>query len=222
MNNQVDVIAGIGLDQKDAEKSLARALGFCPERERIVPRSFYVGTYGFRLDDPDQQRCHVVGDQDVRGTVSSSAKPIPASWLQSSRWFRLCSCFMACSRCASFPRTITSIRSFASHRKMLRHEDTTLWWVQACDRLCALFSRFRSSVPDARAPRRYRPLRVGGSSVERQLVAAVSGPVVCRGAARRRRPLPVGGQVGLVRGRRSQSDARDAQTIQVGNHCISF
>src|SRR5580765_1496439 len=54
---------------QSAKESLAGALGFCPERQRIVLGPFHVGPYGFRVDDPDQQRCHVVGDQDVRGTV---------------------------------------------------------------------------------------------------------------------------------------------------------
>ena len=30
-----------------------------------------------------------------------------------------------------FPANFQEYRSFRSHRKMLRHEDTTLWWVQA-------------------------------------------------------------------------------------------
>ena len=74
-----------------------------------------------------------------------------------------------------FPANFNEYRSFIGHRKMLRHEDTTLWWVQACDRFCALLFGFRSSLPNAHAPRRYRPLRISGSRLERPLVATVSG-----------------------------------------------
>ena len=131
MNNEVDVIAGVGLDQTDAKESLARAAGLCSERERIVPRSFYVGTHGFRVDDPDQQRCHVVGDQDVRGTVYLWQSIFRHRWLQSSRWFRCMFVLHGLLAMRKFPANFHEYKSFASHRKMLRHEDTTLWWVQA-------------------------------------------------------------------------------------------
>src|SRR6476620_8131022 len=86
------------------------------------------------------------------------------------------------------------------------------------DRLCAVLFGFGSSLPDARASRGHRALRIGGSSVELPLVAALSGFVVRRGTARRRWALPTGGQMGLVRRRGSQSDASSAETSQMGKH----
>ena len=115
---------------QSAKESLAGALGFCPERERIVLGSFHVGPYGFRVDDPDQQRCHVVGDQDVRGTVY----PRQSLFRHRGAVVALVSFMFVLHGLLAmrkFPANFQEYKSFASHRQMLRHEDTTLWWVQA-------------------------------------------------------------------------------------------
>jgi hypothetical protein len=50
MSKTVNVVAGIGLDQKNAEKPLAGAARCCAERERPLPRPVHVGPHGFRVD----------------------------------------------------------------------------------------------------------------------------------------------------------------------------
>ena len=67
------------------------------------------------------------------------------------------------------------------------------------DRIPAVLPGPPAPLPDAHASGRHRPLRVRGSRVERDVVAALSGAAVLRRDARGRGPVPAGRQVGLAR-----------------------
>ena len=130
MNNEVDVIAGTGLDQRTRKSHWPARLDFVQSASGLFLGSFHVGPHGFRVDDPDQQRCHVVGDQDVRGTVYPRQSLFRHRGCSRRPGFVL---FVLHGLLAmrKFPANFQEYKSFASHRQMLRHEDTTLWWVQA-------------------------------------------------------------------------------------------
>ena len=219
MNNQVDVIAGIGLDQRTRKSHWPARLDLVQSASGLFLGLFMWGHMAFVST--------ILISNDAMWWVTKMfegyfffGRPYPGIVAFVVALVSVMFVLHGLLAMRKFPANYHELREFRGHQKMLRHEDTTLWWVQAVTGFRALFSRFRSSLPDARAPRRHRPLRIGRSSVERPLVAALFSPFICGGAARRRRSLPFGSQVGLVRGRGSQSDAHLAQTIQVGNHCF--
>ena len=76
-------------------------------------------------------------------------------------------------------------------------------------RLRAVLPRHDPPVRDAHAARAHRPVRVAPTASGATLLAALPGAAVRRRAARRHRPVPAGGQVGLVRRRRTRTP-RDA------------
>ena len=81
------------------------------------------------------------------------------------------------------------------------------------DRVRAVLPRFGAPIPDAHASGRHRAARVGRPGVDRPLVADLPRHAVLRRAARRHRPLPPGGEVGLVR---RQGPEREPQAAQGG------
>ena len=103
---------------------------------------------------------------------------------------------------------------------MLRHEDTTLWWVQAVTGFALFFLASVHLYQMLMHPGDIGPVRIGaiasGAATGGRFIWCCCSPWSSTAAW----PLPVGGQVGLVRGRGSQSDADAAQTTQVGNHGI--
>ena len=116
-----------------------------------------------------------------------------------------------------FPANYRQYQPFSEPpRACCSTSDTTLWWVQVRHRLRALLPRLPAPVPDADAPGRDRPLRVGRPLLERALVAAVPGAAVRGRTARRHRPVPAGRQVGLAAGRRPRRRARAPEARQVG------
>ena len=115
-----------------------------------------------------------------------------------------------------FPINYRQFTLFRGHMKMLRHEDTTLWFWQALHRFRAVLPRRAACLHHADASGADRPLRIGRSRLDRSLLAALH-PAAARGrAARRHRPLPAGRQVGLVRRSRPQGHATAAEDAQVG------
>jgi len=185
------------LDQRTAEKVTG------PRKARLWFRSaaawmflglFMWGTHGIRVDDPDQPTMamwwvtkmfegqFIPGQKlSYSGIVAAVVALVAVHFVAST----------ACSPCRKFPANFQEYKKASpANRQCLRHEDTTLWWVQAWTRLCAsfLFPGVGSSVPMLMHPGGYWPLRIAGARVERPLVAAVSDSFVCRGAAWWRRP----------------------------------
>ena len=88
MNNEVDVIAGIGLDQKTRKSHWPARLDFVQSASGLFLGLFMWGHMAFVSTHPDQQGCHVVGHQNVRGPVLLRQEPTPALLPPWSRWFR--------------------------------------------------------------------------------------------------------------------------------------
>jgi succinate dehydrogenase/fumarate reductase cytochrome b subunit len=119
-----------------------------------------------------------------------------------------------------FPGGYRQYRAFRSHMRMMRHDDTTLWFWQAFTGVRAVLPRVDAPLRDARAPRPHRPVRVRGPRVERALLAAVHPAPARRRAARRHRPLPPRREVGLARLARPGRDAPAPEAPQVGDHRV--
>ena len=77
-------------------------------------------------------------------------------------------------------------------------------------RLRAVLPRLDPPVRDADAARADRSVRERRPGLERALLAALPGAAVRGRAARRHRPVPAGGEVGLVRRRRMPTSRGDA------------
>ena len=219
MSNDVNVIAGVGLDQRTRKSHWPARLDFVQSASGLFLGLFMWGHMAFVStilisNDAMWWVTKMFEGQFILGKAYSG---IVAAVVALVSFMFVLHGLLAMRK---FPGNFQEYKSFASHRKMLRHEDTTLWWVQAWTGFALFFLASVHLYQMLMHPGRHRPLRVGGARVERPLVAAVSGPVVCRRAARRRRSLPVGGQVGLVRRERSESDTHDAQAAQVGNHDV--
>jgi fumarate reductase subunit C len=100
-----------------------------------------------------------------------------------------------------FPGNWRPGQTFVAHRKLLAHEDTTLWWVQAVTGFALFFLASAHLYQMLMHPGAIGPYESGRARVAR-LVAAVPGAAAGGGTARRHRPVPAGRQVGLVRRRR--------------------
>ena len=122
-------IAGVGLADRPQEEPLAGAPRPDPERDRTPPRAVHVGPHVLRVLHPDQQR-RDVDDHEVRSrATSSSAEPSPVivSFVVAVVIALIVvHAFLAVRK---FPINYRQFRFFRGHMKMMRHEDTTLWWL---------------------------------------------------------------------------------------------
>jgi len=198
MNNQVDVIAGVGLDQRTRKSHWPARLDFVQSASGLFLGLFMWGHMAFvsTILISNDAMWWVTKMFEGEFILGKSYSGIVAAVVALVSVMFVLHGLLAMRK---FPANFQEYKSFASHRQMLRHEDTTLWWVQAWTGF-ALF--FLASV------HLYQMLMHPGDSF------------VCRGVAWWRRPLPVGGQVGLVRGRRSEAHAHDAQATQMGYYDI--
>ena len=115
-----------------------------------------------------------------------------------------------------FPINYRQFTLFRGHMKMLRHEDTTLWFWQVLTGFALFFLAAPHVYVMLTHPELIGPYESARPRVDRPLLAALH-PAAARGrAARRHRPVPAGGEVGLVRRARSERDTAAAQDPQVG------
>ena len=127
------------------------------------------------------------------------------------------SCSPACAAgAAQVSRRLAPVPIAARHGSRLRHGDTDAVVRAGGDRLRDVLPRAGASVRHVHASRPDRPLRVRRPRRDRRLLAAVSRIAVRRRGAWQRGPVPVGGEVGLVRGPRRACDAAPAEAGDVG------
>ena len=130
MNNEVGVIAGVGLDQKTRKSRWPARLDLDSERQWFVPRSVYVGPYGVRHS--------ILISKDAMWWIT---KMFEGQFFFGSPYPAIVSCVVglvsvmfvlhAFLAMRKFPANFREYHNFRGHWRMLRHEDTTLWWVQA-------------------------------------------------------------------------------------------
>ena len=104
----------------------------------------------------------------------------------SSRWWlqSIIALFVAHALLAvrKFPINYRQFATFRGHMRMMRHEDTTLWFWQVAHRFRIVLSRVGAPLHHADPARPHRPVRIRRPGLERSLLAALH-----RAAARRSR-----------------------------------
>src|ERR1051325_3374232 len=198
MNHSVDVISGVGLAEKTRKSRWPARLDFVQSASGLFLGLFMWGHMAFVSS--------ILISNDAMWWVT---RMFEGQFFFGKRYSGIVGTIVAIVSIMfvlhgllamrKFPSNYEQFQSFRGHWRMMRHEDTTLWWFQALTGF-ALLHRFGSSLSDAPESRRHRSVRVGRSRVERRLVAALPDAPVLRRGPRRRRALPAGGQVGLVRG----------------------
>ena len=88
-----------------------------------------------------------------------------------------------------FPINWRQYRLFRGHMKMMRHEDTTLWFWQVFTGFALFFLATVAPVRDADAAAPHRTVRVGRPRVDRPLLAALHPAAARRRIPRRHRAL---------------------------------
>ena len=130
MSKTIDIIAGTGLDQKARKSHWPARLDFvqsasglflacsCGDTWRSSPPSSSA-----RMRCGGSQRCSKGSfffGRPYPGIVSAMVALVSAAFVLHA--------FLAMRK---FPANFVEYKSFLGHQKMLHHEDTTLWWVQA-------------------------------------------------------------------------------------------
>jgi fumarate reductase subunit C len=130
VNKTVDVIAGSGLDQKARKSHWPARLDFAQSASGLFLALFlwghmaFVSTILIRTDTmwwvTKMFEGRFVFGRSYPGIVAAIVALVVVMFVLHG--------LLAMQK---FPANFQEYRSFRSHRKMLRHEDTTLWWVQA-------------------------------------------------------------------------------------------
>jgi fumarate reductase subunit C len=130
MNQQVDVIAGTGLDLKARKSHWPARLDFVQSASGLLLGLFMWGHMAFVStilisNDAMYWVTKMFEGEFILGKAYSG---IVAAVVAVVSFLFVLHGLLAMRK---FPGNFQEYRSFASHRQMLRHEDTTLWWVQA-------------------------------------------------------------------------------------------
>ena len=130
MNNEVDVIAGIGLDQKTRKSHWPARLDFVQSASGLFLGLFMWGHMAFVstiLISKDAMwwvtkmfEGQILFGRSYPGLVGAIVALVTIMFVLHG--------LLAMRK---FPANYHEFREFRGHQKMLRHEDTTLWWVQA-------------------------------------------------------------------------------------------
>jgi succinate dehydrogenase/fumarate reductase cytochrome b subunit len=131
MNHELDVIAGVGLDQRTRKSHWPARLDFVQSASGLFLGLFMWGHMAFVStilisNDAMWWVTKMFEGQFILG----KAYPAIVSFVVAIVSVMFVLHGLLAMR--KFPANWNEYRSFASHRKILRHEDTTLWWVQAC------------------------------------------------------------------------------------------
>lgn len=115
------------------------------------------------------------------------------------------------------PANFQEYRNFRDHRKTLHHEDTTLWWLQAATGVILVFLASSHLYQMLMHPGDIGPYESADRVYSGRwwpLYSCCFSQSSCTAAL----ALSIGGQMGMVRRRGSQSYARGPQADQVGPH----
>jgi succinate dehydrogenase subunit C len=130
MNHQVDVIAGVGLDQRTRKSHWPARLDFVQSASGLFLGLFMWGHMAFVST--------ILISNDAMWRVTKMfegyfffGKAYPAIVSFVVALVAVMFVLHGLLAMRKFPANWNEYKSFASHRQMLRHEDTTLWWVQA-------------------------------------------------------------------------------------------
>ena len=130
MNHQVDVIAGLGLDQRTRKSHWPARLDFVQSASGLFLGLFMWGHMAFVST--------ILISNDAMWWVTKMfegyflfgrADPVLVAFVVALVSVMFVLHGLLAMR--KFPANWNEYKSFAGHRQMLRHEDTTLWWVQA-------------------------------------------------------------------------------------------
>jgi fumarate reductase subunit C len=130
MNNDVDVIAGVGLDQRTRKSHWPAKLDFVQSASGLFLGLFMWGHMAFvsTILISKDAMWWVTKMFEGQFILGKSYSGIVAAVVALVSFMFVLHGLLAMRK---FPANFQEYKSFASHRQMLRHEDTTLWWVQA-------------------------------------------------------------------------------------------
>ena len=130
MKNQFDVIVGTGLDQKTRKSHWPARLDFVQSASGLFLGLFMWGHMAFVST--------ILMSKDAMWWVTKMfegyfffGRPYPAIVAFVVALVSVMFVVHGLLAMRKFPANYHEFREFRSHQKMLRHEDTTLWWVQA-------------------------------------------------------------------------------------------
>jgi fumarate reductase subunit C len=139
MSKTVDIIAGTGLDQRARKSHWPARLDFVQSASGLFLGLFMWGHMAFVstiLISKDAMwwvtkmfEGYFFFGRPYPGIVSGVVALVSAAFVLHA--------FLAMRK---FPANFAEYKSFLGHQKMLRHEDTTLWWVQAVTGFALFFS----------------------------------------------------------------------------------
>ena len=197
------------------EEPLAGAPRLDAERDRSRAGPLHVGPHVLRLVDPDQQGRDVDDHPDVRGLLHLR-QAVPDHRLVRRRHGDRALRRARAARRAQVPDQLPAVQAVPrppEADRPRRHDAVDL---AGLHRLRAVLPRVGAPVPDADAAAPDRPVRVRRPHLDRDAVAAVHPAAARRRAARRHRPVPAGGEVGLVHRRRRRCHAAAAEDARSG------
>ena len=121
MKSEADVIAGVGLDQRTRKSHWPARLDLVQSASGLFLGLFMWGHMAFvsTILISNDAMWFILG-KSYSGIVAAVVALVSVMFVLHG--------LLAMRK---FPANFQEYKSFASHRQMLRHEDTTLWWVQA-------------------------------------------------------------------------------------------
>jgi succinate dehydrogenase subunit C len=130
MSKAIDIIAGTGLDQRARKSHWPARLDFVQSVSGLFLGLFMWGHMAFVST--------ILISKDAMWWVTKMfegyfvfGKPYPGIASGVVALVSVAFILHAFLAMRKFPANFAEYKSFIGHRKMLRHEDTTLWWVQA-------------------------------------------------------------------------------------------
>jgi fumarate reductase subunit C len=130
MNHEVGVIVGIGLDQKTRKSRWPARLDLIQSASGLFLGLFMWGHMAFVSS--------ILISKDAMWWITKMfegqfffGRPYPAIVSGVVALVSVMFVLHAALAMRKFPANFREYRNFRGHRKMFRHEDTTLWWVQA-------------------------------------------------------------------------------------------
>ena len=129
MSKTSEVIAGVGLADRPRKSRWPARMDLAQSPTGLVLGLFMWGHMFFVSIDPDLERRDVDGHEVLRGLLLLRPRlpgivSVVVAVVFGLSWSHA---FLAMRK---FPANYRQYRMFIGHRKLLHHEDTTLWWVQ--------------------------------------------------------------------------------------------
>src|SRR5437867_5877153 len=130
MKSEADVIAGVGLDQRTRKSHWPARLDLVQSASGLFLGLFMWGHMAFvsTILISNDAMWWVTKMFEGQFILGKSYSGIVAAVVALVSVMFVLHGLLAMRK---FPANFQEYKSFASHRQMLRHEDTTLWWVQA-------------------------------------------------------------------------------------------